>query len=286
MIIKKNRHGWIRIAEAFVAILLITSVLLIVINNGCVGKKDISLKVYKVEFSILREIQTDNELRDGVLEAGEPPIKWDDDNFPLNVKNKILNRAPNYLSCEAKICKIEDDCVLDKEIKEEVYAQPGIITANLEIYDPRQLKLFCWIKEPEEPVPEKPRAIVSLVFSDVVHELKYDVEIEGVVYPEVHYYYHTRTFEESNEVGVSLTEYQICYKDETCDPKGEIPPEHIIRIEASSLLVHEGRKFWTGYSEDSFTLKYWGTDDNGYNVYIEQHMCVQETNFEENCGVG
>lgn len=31
-----------------------------------------------------------------------------------------------------------------------VYAQSGIITANLETYDPRQLKLFCWIGEPEE----------------------------------------------------------------------------------------------------------------------------------------
>jgi len=277
MRIKKNRHGWIRIIEAFVAILLITGVLLIVINKGYIGKNDISLKVYKVEFSILREIQSDSELRYSILEAVNPPINWDDDNFPLNVKNKILNRVPNYLNCEAKICEIEETCVLDKEFDKDVYAQAGIITATLETYDPRQLKLFCWVGVPSEPepTPEKPEAMITLMFSDTEYSLV----------GKNHTYTHTRTFTESNGVGVNLIEYQICYKDETCDPKGEIPPEYIIRIEASSLLVHEDRKFWTGYNEDSFTLKYWGIDDNGYDVYIEQSMCVNKEKFVENCEV-
>ena len=282
-IFPKNHRGWIRIVEAFVAILLVAGVLLIVINKGDLGKKDISLQIYKVEFSILREIQLNSELRNSVLEAGDSPIKWDDENFPLNVKNKIVNRLPNYLNCEAKICEIEDVCVLDTEFDKDIYVQSVIITTTLETYNPRQLKLFCWVGVPSEPepVPEKPEAIIELKFSGTEYELKHNVEIDGQVYSDVHYYYHTRTFEESNGVGVSLTEGQLCYKDETCDPKGNVN----YRIEADGELIHTGKKFWTGYNEDSFTLKYWGIDDNGYDVYVEQSMCVNEEDFVENCEV-
>ena len=213
-------------------------------------------------------------MKNQILDLEHLPVAWEDSRFPEELMKLIKNRAPNYLSCEAKICKIEDDCVLDKEIKGDVYAQPGIITANLEIYNPRQLKLFCWIGEPEEAVPEKPRAIVSLVFSDTEYSL-----VGGVN----HTYTSTRTFTESGGVGVNLTEGQVCYSigEPHCDPKGNVN----YRIEANGILTQEGKKLWTDKSERRFTLKYWGVDDNEYDVYIEQHMCVQETNFEENCGV-
>ena len=42
--IKNNKKAWIRIIEAFVALLLITGVLLIVINKGYIGKEDVSSK--------------------------------------------------------------------------------------------------------------------------------------------------------------------------------------------------------------------------------------------------
>ncbi|GAJ11607.1 unnamed protein product, partial [marine sediment metagenome] len=74
MIIKeKNKRGWIRIVEAFVAILLVTGVLLVIINKQYIGKDDISAKVYDVELSILREIQSDTALRDSILQAGTLP---------------------------------------------------------------------------------------------------------------------------------------------------------------------------------------------------------------------
>ncbi len=145
--ITKDKRGWIKIVEAFVAILLVAGVLLIVINQGYIGKKDISSQVYDVEVSILREIQLDDALRDEVLNSGEPPIEWDD--FPPNIKDKITDRTPNYLDCGAKICWMDEICELDEYPEKDVYAQSVAITTTLETPEGqqlRQLKLFCWVE--------------------------------------------------------------------------------------------------------------------------------------------
>ena len=141
----KNKKAWIRIVEAFVAILLIMGVLLIVMDKGYFKREDISAEVYKIELSILREIQLDNELREEILNTNPLPVEWDDSDFPLEIKNKIISRLPTYLDCEAKICAINETCVLDEIFDKEVYAQSVSIIAGLIEYNPRQLKLFCWI---------------------------------------------------------------------------------------------------------------------------------------------
>ena len=432
----KNKRAWIRIVEAFVAILLIIGVLLIVLNKGYIGKKDISAEVYNVEISILREIQLNDALRNDILNAN-PPVEWGDfKSEDLGVlKNKIISRLPNYLDCEAKICEVEDICVISKDLEKDVYAQSVIITTTLETpeYNPRQLKLFCWIGTPPEaylcgdgicegdetwetcpedcevlsqicsdaggtckpshcseyddcslleeicetivvetgcvwnfddecnewsgggtrtgdcgswyeskdayecydydctslqgtcgsgyccsgsctvPVPtcaelggtictgdqtcsgtlleaidstrccsgtcQEPQAILTLMFSGTVYELKHNVNIGGTVYSKVYYYYYTRTFTENNGVGVTLTQGQQCFQSIGCDPKVNVN----YRIEPSGTLVYENKYFYTTSDSDIFTLKYWGTDDNGYDVYIEQKMCVQKSQFTENC---
>ena len=48
----QGKRGWIRIVEAFVAILLITGVLLLVMNKGYIGKKDISGQVRDAEWAV------------------------------------------------------------------------------------------------------------------------------------------------------------------------------------------------------------------------------------------
>ena len=101
----RNKRGWIRVVEAFVAILLITGVLLIVINKGYIGKKDISKQVYDTELSILREIELDDGLRNQILilplnEVGGVVVT---ESNLLNVWKKIKERPPEYLECEVNI---------------------------------------------------------------------------------------------------------------------------------------------------------------------------------------
>jgi len=141
----KNKKGWIRIVEAFISVMLIAGVLLIVIDKGYIGKNDLSPKVYSLELSILRGIQLDEPLRNEILSVN-PPISWEDNLFPLNLKNRINERVPSYLLCEAKICVLDDICALENYIQRDIYAQSVVVAANLSEYDPKQLKLFCWEK--------------------------------------------------------------------------------------------------------------------------------------------
>lgn len=145
----RNKRGWIKIVEAFISILLVTGVLLVIINRGYIGKSEISSRVYDAEVSILREIELNDDLRREILEIDEKeisfPLSSTDKNFPLSVTNKINERVPNYLTCEAQICELDKVCVLDKYIDRDVYVQSVAIAANLENYKPRQLKLFCYI---------------------------------------------------------------------------------------------------------------------------------------------
>jgi len=146
---KKNRRGWVRIIEASVAILLITSVLLIVFNRENIKEKNISSKIYEKEISILREIQLNKSLRAEILNlnAGDLPVNWSDAHFPLGVKNKIKNRTLDYLSCEANVCKINGECKLVNSVEKDTYVQSVLITVSPtqeSEFFPRQLKLFCW----------------------------------------------------------------------------------------------------------------------------------------------
>lgn len=140
----KNREGWIRIVEAFVAVLLIAGFILVILDKGYLEKKDASEKIYEIENSILREIQLNDTLRNDILIAGPLPVNWTYIN--ISIKNKIENEIPIYLNCTAKICSISDDCLLEFGFEKNIYVRSVAITTNSINYNPRQLKLFCWVK--------------------------------------------------------------------------------------------------------------------------------------------
>lgn len=166
----KNKRGWIRIVEAFVALLLIIGVVLITINKGYFGKNRAE-KIHDIQASVLREIQLSNPLRDEILNAVDsvlldgfgieshisealnigdnPPTP---DLFPTNVWNRIDQRVSeyNYLECRAKICGLNEACGLNNYPDKNVYTQPVAISASTSQgnpnLSPRQLKMFCWEK--------------------------------------------------------------------------------------------------------------------------------------------
>jgi len=148
--IVKNKGGWIEIVEAFFAVLLVAGVILILFTKGYFGKSDIDDKVYNVQVSILREIQTDDDLRKEVAEiSGNLPVKWESVSFPADVKSKIIERTPAYLNCSARICEQSATCILDEDEKPEsnknIYSEFVTISATFEsgpVF--RKLNLFCW----------------------------------------------------------------------------------------------------------------------------------------------
>jgi len=144
----KNKRAWIRIVEAFVAILLIMGVLLVFINKGYIFKKDVSQNIYEFQLSALREVELNDNLRNEILSTNQTliPIESGSPNFPADVNSNISAKIPSYLECKSKICLAERICALDKYVEKDVYSKSVVITANLTNYNPRQLKIFCWEK--------------------------------------------------------------------------------------------------------------------------------------------
>ena len=140
-----NKKAWVRIIESFVAVLLIVGVLLFVIESDYIREEDISSDIYDIEINILREIQIDNSLRSNVIDAGNPPLEWYDNQFPNSIKTKINSRIPSYLNCTAKICEIDDECKIIS-VYGNVYVQSAMFGSDSDTYSPRQLKLSCWDK--------------------------------------------------------------------------------------------------------------------------------------------
>lgn len=145
----RNRSGWIEVVEAVFSILLIAGVVLIIINKNSFESSDVSDKIYNIEVSILREVQTNDTIRGDIANAQvteSAPLSWNDEGFPQSIKDKVSSRIPNYLNCTAKICLIDSPCNLEGSMETNIYSQsvPITVTLNQEVY--RQLNLFCWQK--------------------------------------------------------------------------------------------------------------------------------------------
>jgi hypothetical protein len=143
-----NNRGWIKIVEAFFAVLLVTGVLLIVINKGYVGGDNNKEKIEGDLLSILREIELNDALRLDVL--GRSGMLIEGQTFA-----KVNERLPDYLDCSIKICELRSICELaplDTDPASEgkaIYVRNVAIAAHPdqeEEFAPKQLKLFCWTK--------------------------------------------------------------------------------------------------------------------------------------------
>lgn len=109
MMMRKNKKAWIKIVEAFIAVLLVTVALLILLNRGYFGGQRETTQVYDVQVSILREIRLDDQIRSDILSVDNSslPVSWNDTLFPPSVKEKIIDRVPAHLECVANICHPE-----------------------------------------------------------------------------------------------------------------------------------------------------------------------------------
>ncbi len=146
----KNKRGWIKIVEAFSAILLVWVILLTVLDQTNLKREDISSKVYDQEVRMLREVQLNGTLRDIILKLDPLPVYSGNSNFPPLLNTTLNNSAPSYLNCRSKICSINDECnLLGNEIipSKEVYVQQVLIVADAYEFSSRKLKLFCWEKQ-------------------------------------------------------------------------------------------------------------------------------------------
>ena len=127
-----DKKGWLRILEAFIAVILIAIVLIVIISrqNG-EGNAD---EIYKLQKTILNEVAKNNELRQAVLDGNITPVN-----------ESISERIPKIFDLEVKICEVDEVCA-PSIYREEVYAEEIVIMGTLGEYSPKKLKLFMWQK--------------------------------------------------------------------------------------------------------------------------------------------
>jgi hypothetical protein len=146
MSIIKSKRGWVRLIEVFVAILLLTGILLVVANRTNPTDKNVaSTEMSKKQFAILEDIELNDTFRAEILNVPSLPLEWNYFNVSglQNLKDRIEYLTPENFECMAKICSINGECKMNELSNENIYAESVFISANFNVYSPRLLKLFC-----------------------------------------------------------------------------------------------------------------------------------------------
>lgn len=144
--VNMRKKGWIRIVEAFTAILLVTGVLLVVFGNDSKNEDVSSKRIFEQQQGILRHVELNNSLRDDVLSFDPQDLPKGIEDFPERLRNAIGAKTPGYLDCDAKICALGSECVSSSGSTGDVYSQKAVIGSSLGSYSPRELKLFCSLR--------------------------------------------------------------------------------------------------------------------------------------------
>lgn len=127
-----NEKGWIRIVEAFMAVLLVAGVMLAVYSKQAITAEN--EEIIKTMSAILDEVVNDNQLRTDILS-----------NTTINVEAFVKERIPSVMDFKVRICEINAICGLDV-YHENTYARERIVSSILQKYDAKKLKLFLWEK--------------------------------------------------------------------------------------------------------------------------------------------
>jgi len=138
--IRRNNKGWIRIVEAFAAVLLVLSVVLLIISRQRTESQK-SSEIIKLEKYVLDYISEDETLRAYALS-----------NNPLAIESNIQSLIPGWLNYTLRTCFVnqtyEDICAFPgAKPSGDVYVNEILIVANLTYYqNATKVKLFLWEK--------------------------------------------------------------------------------------------------------------------------------------------
>ena len=131
----ENKKGWIRIVEAFIAVIIIIGAVLIVIQSNKIQNEKSFCSLLP---GILEEISKNDSLRQAVF-----------DNNSLIIQQYAQNKVqhPSFIF-RAKICLLNDLCVLTESglDKIDICAEQRIISTskNQTAFSPMKLKLFLF----------------------------------------------------------------------------------------------------------------------------------------------
>ena len=141
----RGRGGFLRIVEAFVAIMIIAGVMGYVYVQK-IQKPDESEFAYQIERVILSEIENNATLRDAVLSGDSSIDTLDSMANRTLISNAIKKSVPAEYNYDFRICSLSLVCNLEQYTGKEVFANDVTISSTLYKYNPKKLRIFLWIK--------------------------------------------------------------------------------------------------------------------------------------------
>ena len=131
----RGKRGVLRILEAFIAVTILFIVLLTIITQQPTGKGEAEKEILALQRNILERVSQDEVLRQEVLE----------DN-PTGVERVVESILPPTFNYSVRICDLNELCNLGSFIDTEVFVDQTVISANLQTYSPKVVKIFLWRK--------------------------------------------------------------------------------------------------------------------------------------------
>lgn len=136
----ENKKGWVKIIEAFLAIIVLLGFLMIIITQYKYSNEE-KILVKENNVAILKGIETNLLLRDSVLSLNLPSNS-NDSGFPSELSEYLDGATFTGENCVLQACSISDPCLFS-EFDEEVYSYEIFIFSGTSEYSPRKLKVFC-----------------------------------------------------------------------------------------------------------------------------------------------
>ena len=131
----RSKKAWVRIVEAFIAIMIVAAALAIIVDNQAV-QRDSGEKIYKIERALLEEAAMDEGLRIEVLNNNDEALK-----------SFFANKTS--LKVDARICEVDEACgilnLAAEDAGKNIYADEILISSTIDIYSPKKLKIFIII---------------------------------------------------------------------------------------------------------------------------------------------
>ena len=149
----RNKRGWIRILEATLAVLLVMGVLLVSYGNRTDKNTDSGDYLYLLQREILNEISLNSTFRSLALDSSG--------SIPQEISDYLSLKVPTNFGARLKICNanlsIQPSCKMELSdfslpsefydtLEKDVFVEEVIISADLDTYSPKRIRLFIWEK--------------------------------------------------------------------------------------------------------------------------------------------
>jgi len=140
-----NKRGWIRILEATIAVLIVSTTLVVVYSNQqATGEDDASEFIFNLQRQVLADIATRSDLRGHVLNGSAGAI--------LALDSYVDTKVPDAFRYSIKICDLGNvgACKLNStEVAEtndlDVFSEETVVSADFgEGFEPKKVRLFIW----------------------------------------------------------------------------------------------------------------------------------------------